>query len=76
MPPIPTAATRSFPLGGVWPAPPKTWRGTIDAAASPAALISREPIGWVYFALLLAACPLVLLLGMLGGEIVFPKKRK
>jgi predicted heme/steroid binding protein/uncharacterized membrane protein len=42
----------------------------------PLALGNREPIGWVYFALLLAACPLVLLLGMLGGEIVFPKKRK
>jgi len=42
----------------------------------PAALTNREPVGWVYFALLLAACPLVLLLGMLGGEIVFPKKRK
>ena len=42
----------------------------------PAALAEREPVGWVYFALLLAACPPVLLLGMLGGEIVFPKKRK
>lgn len=45
-------------------------------ALYPEALANREPVGWVYFALLLAACPLVLLLGMLGGEIIFPKKRK
>jgi predicted heme/steroid binding protein/uncharacterized membrane protein len=43
---------------------------------NPTALTDREPIGWVYFTLLLATGPLVLLLGMLGGEIAFPKKRK
>ena len=40
MPPTPMAATLSFSLGGVWPGPPSTCRGTIRAAAAaPAAII-------------------------------------
>jgi predicted heme/steroid binding protein/uncharacterized membrane protein len=40
------------------------------------ALLEREPVGWVYFALVLIMSGLVLSLGKLGGELVFPSRRK
>jgi predicted heme/steroid binding protein/uncharacterized membrane protein len=40
------------------------------------ALVDREGIGWLYFALVLAMSVLVIFLGKLGGELVFPSKKK
>ena len=40
------------------------------------ALLEREAVGWVYFALVLIMSGLVLSLGKLGGELVFPSRRK
>jgi len=38
-------------------------------------LLDRECIGWLYFALAIVMSGLVLLLGRLGGQIVFPPKK-
>jgi predicted heme/steroid binding protein/uncharacterized membrane protein len=40
------------------------------------ALAEREAAGWLYFALVIVMSGLVLGLGKLGGEIVFPSKKK
>lgn len=40
------------------------------------ALVYREGIGWLYFALVLVMSVLVIFLGKLGGELVFPSKKK
>jgi predicted heme/steroid binding protein/uncharacterized membrane protein len=40
------------------------------------ALLEREAVGWVCLALVLVMCGLVLLLGKLGGALVFPPRRK
>ena len=40
------------------------------------ALLDREGIGWLYFALAIVMSGLVLLLGRLGGQIVFPPRPK
>jgi len=37
MPPTPIPAMSSFSLGGVYPAPPRRWRGTTVTEAAPAA---------------------------------------
>jgi hypothetical protein len=42
MPPIPTPAMLSFSLGGVWPAPPRTCRGTNVTAAMAAAAVPMK----------------------------------
>jgi predicted heme/steroid binding protein/uncharacterized membrane protein len=46
------------------------WATNRNAAAE------REAAGWLYFALVVVMSGLVLGLGKLGGEIVFPSKRK
>jgi predicted heme/steroid binding protein/uncharacterized membrane protein len=38
------------------------------------ALYDREAIGWLYFAFVMVMCVLVVSLGKLGGELVFPSK--
>jgi len=40
------------------------------------ALLERESLGWVYFALVMVMCGLVLSLGKLGGAMVFPPRKK
>jgi predicted heme/steroid binding protein/uncharacterized membrane protein len=40
------------------------------------AVINHEPIGWLYLALLMVMVILVLSLGKLGGELVFPSRKK
>ena len=40
------------------------------------ALLEREALGWVYFALVMVMCGLVLSLGKLGGALVFPPRKK
>jgi predicted heme/steroid binding protein/uncharacterized membrane protein len=40
------------------------------------ALLERETVGWVYFALVIVMCGLVLSLGKLGGALVFPQRKK
>lgn len=40
------------------------------------ALLEREPVGWVYFALVMVMSGLVLSLGKLGGALVFPPRKK
>ena len=40
------------------------------------ALLEREALGWVYFALVMVMCGLVLSLGKLGGAMVFPPRKK
>lgn len=40
------------------------------------ALIEREAVGWVYLALVIIMCGLVLVLGKLGGALVFPPRKK
>jgi len=40
------------------------------------ALVERETVGWVYFALVMVMVGLVTLLGRLGGQLVFPSKRR
>jgi len=40
------------------------------------ALFDREAIGWLYFALVIVMSGLVVSLGKLGGELVFPSKKK
>jgi predicted heme/steroid binding protein/uncharacterized membrane protein len=40
------------------------------------ALLEREVVGWVYLALVMIMCGLVLLLGKLGGALVFPPRKK
>jgi hypothetical protein len=40
------------------------------------ALLERESLGWVYFALVMVMCGLVLSLGKLGGALVFPPRKK
>ncbi|MBM4445538.1 MAG: DUF2231 domain-containing protein [Chloroflexi bacterium] len=45
-------------------------------ATNRTALPEREAAGWLYFALVIIMSALVLGLGKLGGEIVFPSRRK
>lgn len=40
------------------------------------ALVEREAVGWVYLALVIVMCGLVLSLGKLGGALVFPPRKK
>jgi len=40
------------------------------------ALVTREVIGWIYFSIVLVISGLVLALGKLGGEIIFPGKKR
>ncbi|MBN2099197.1 MAG: hypothetical protein JW753_06335 [Dehalococcoidia bacterium] len=40
------------------------------------ALLDREAVGWVYFALVMVMSGLVLSLGKLGGALVFPSRKK
>jgi predicted heme/steroid binding protein/uncharacterized membrane protein len=40
------------------------------------ALVERNAVGWVYFALMLVMSGLVLSLGKLGGALVFPPRKK
>jgi predicted heme/steroid binding protein/uncharacterized membrane protein len=40
------------------------------------ALFDREAIGWLYFALVIVMAGLVVALGKLGGELVFPSKKR
>ncbi len=40
------------------------------------ALLDREPVGWVYLALVLAMSGMALSLGKLGGSLLFPPRRK
>jgi uncharacterized membrane protein len=40
------------------------------------ALLDRKAIGWVYFALVIVMSGLVISLGKLGGDLVFPSKKR
>jgi predicted heme/steroid binding protein/uncharacterized membrane protein len=40
------------------------------------ALLERETVGWIYLALVIVMSVLVLLLGKLGGTLVFPPRKK
>ncbi len=40
------------------------------------ALVERQSVGWVYFALVMVMVGLVASLGKLGGELVFPSRRR
>jgi uncharacterized membrane protein len=40
------------------------------------ALADREAIGWLCLALVIVMCGLVVLLGKLGGQLVFPPRKK
>ena len=40
------------------------------------ALLERQAAGWVYLALVMVMCVLVLALGKLGGTLVFPARKK
>jgi hypothetical protein len=44
-------------------------------ATNPTALVDGEPVGWIYAVLVLAAVPVVALLGWVGARIVFPSRK-
>ena len=45
-PPMPMPAMLSFSLGGVWPSPPRTWRGTMLTPAAAVAVSGTGVVSW------------------------------